>query len=254
MRDVARPISAKAGPSLFHDELGEIFEPQAFADVVAAAATHGLRFLNEAEPGRMEDGMPQAEMDDAALIRAIQADDYASVCFFRQSLFVRDDRAPVRRPDIAAVADLYASAQCKRTGPTSFESAVAKLAAAWPRGRRVGDLVRDEMRLEAVYRLHVGKAVALHATALPGVAEPGSHPQASALARVLLAMGEDRLFTLDHRAVLLDDPAPRAFLSLLDGSRDWAAIEADWARSGHADGTAAAAALARLAAVPLLVA
>jgi len=268
LRDVARPISAKVRSVLFHDELGDVFEPQAFADVVEAAARHGLRFLNEAEPGRMDQGMPEADMDDAALIRAVQADDYASVCFFHQTLFVRSDRIPTRRPNLAAVPDLYASARCTRTGPTDFESsdgtfgisdlpladAVAKIGEAWPQRLRVGDLVQDEMRLEAVYRLFLGKAIELHASPLPGVTAPGDRPRVSGLARALLTLGEDRLFTLDHRAVLLDEPAPRAFLSLLDGSRDWAAVEADWQRSGHAEDTDATGALARFASVPLLVA
>jgi len=268
MRDVARPIAAKVRSVLFHDELGDVFEPQAFADVVDAAARHGLRFLNEAEPGRMDQGMPDEVLDDAPLIRAVQADDYASVCFFHQTLFVRSDRAPARRPALAAVPDLYASARCTRTGPTDFTSdegtfgisdlpladAVAKIAEAWPRRIRVGDLVQDEMRLEAIYRLFLGKAIMLHATPLPGVSHPGDRPRVSGLARALLTLGEDRLFTLDHRAVLLDEPAPRAFLSLLDGSRDWATVEADWARSGYATDTDAAGALARFASVPLLVA
>jgi SAM-dependent methyltransferase len=267
MRDVARPIASKVGQVLFHDELGEVFEPQAFSAVAAAAACHGLRFLNEAEPGRMDQGMPGVEMDETALIRAVQAEDYQSACFFHQTLFVRSDRVPARRPDIAAVAELYASTRCTRTGPTDFTSqegtfgisdlpladAVARIAEAWPQRLRVGDLVHNEMRLEAIYRLFLGKAITLHATPLPGVARPGDRPRISALASALLTLAEERLFTLDHRAVLLDEPAPRAFLALLDGSRDWPTIEADWARSGHADDTDAAAALARFASVPLLV-
>jgi SAM-dependent methyltransferase len=268
MRDVARPIAAKHPAVLFHDEMGDVFEPQAFADVVEAAAKHGLHFLNEAEPGRMDQGMPEAEMDEAALIRAVQADDYASACFFHQTLFVRSDRVPARRPAVAAIVDLYASVRCTRTGPTDFESsdgtfgisdlpladAVGMIAEAWPRRLRVGDLIQDEMRLEAFYRLFLGKAIELHATPLPGVTEPGARPRVSGLARALLTMSEDRLFTLDHRAVIVNEPAPRAFLSLLDGSRDWATIEADWARSGHAEEADAVGALARFASVPLLVA
>jgi SAM-dependent methyltransferase len=267
MRDVARPIAAKVGQVLFHDELGEVFEPQAFCDVAEAAARHGLRFLNEAEPGRIDQGMPDADIDEAALIHAVQADDYALACFFHQTLFVRSERAPARRPALGAIADLYASARCTRTGAADFTShegtfgisdlpladAVAKIGETWPQRIRVGDLIDDELRLEAIYRLFLGKAILLHTTPLPGVTTPGDRPRVSALARALLALGEEKLFTLDHRSVILEEPAPRAFLTLLDGSRDWATIEADWARSGHADDTDATTALARFASVPLLV-
>ncbi len=268
MRDVARPIAQKPAAVLNHDEMGEVFEPQAFADVVAAAAAHGLRFLNEAEPGRLDDGLPPEPLDGPELIRAIQSNDHANLCFFHQTLFVRDDVAPARTPCLDAICDLHASAQCERTGATDFRSAdgtfgisdeplaefVAKLGAAWPQRLRVGDLIDDEMRLEAIYRLYLGKAILLHSAPLPAVAQAGPRPTASGLARALLAMNEQTIFTLDLRAVLLDQPGPRAFLALLDGSRDWATLEADWAASGHAEETDAASALARFAAVPLLVA
>lgn len=272
MRDVARPIAAKPGAVLFHDEMGEVFEPQAFADVVAAAEAHGLRFLNEAEPGRLSDGLPDEagaeQSDEAAIIRAVQANDHAELCFFHQTLLVRAERQPARTPSIPAVADLYASAQCEVTGPNDFRSAegtfgisdkpladaIARLASIWPHRIRVRDLVDDEMRWEAMFRLFTGRAIQLHATPLPGVVEPGSHPQASPLARTLLAMGEERIYTLDHRGVVLDHPGPRAFLALLDGSRDKAAVAQDWAATPFAEEADAAATLHRFAAVPLLVA
>jgi hypothetical protein len=268
MRDVARPIAGKPSAVLFHDELGEVYEPHAFADVAASAARHGLRFLNEAEPGRLEDGFPPESIDEAEIIRAVQAADYAGLCFFHQTLFVRADRQPNRQPSIAAVADLYVSAQCEVVGPHDFKSAegtfgisdapladaIARLSTMWPQRIRARDLVHDEMRWEALFRLYQGRAIQLHATPLPGVADPGPRPQASGLARALLAMGEERLYTLDQRVVSMDEPGPRAFLALLDGSRAWADVQAAWAASPYADEIDAETALRRFAGVPLLVA
>jgi SAM-dependent methyltransferase len=268
MRDVARPIAAKPDAVLFHDELGEVYEPHAFADVAAAAARHGLHFLNEAEPGRMDDGFPAEPLDEAAIIRTVQAEDYAGLCFFHQTLFVGAGQQPDRQPCIAAVADLYVSAQCEVVGPHDFKSAegtfgisdtplaeaIARLSAIWPQRIRARDLVQDEMRWEALFRLYQARAIQLHATPLPGVAEPGPRPQASSLVRALLAMGEERLYTLDQRVVSMDEPGPRAFLALLDGSRDWAAVQAAWAASSYAGEVDAQAALRRFAGVPMLVA
>lgn len=267
MRDVARPISLKALNGLHHDELGEVFEPQAFDAVVANAAAHGLRFLNESEPGRIHDGFPGEPLDDAAVVRAVRASDQVNVCFFHQTLFVRDTAAPARVPDLAAIRELYASAQCERVGDSDFRSAegtfgisdarladaIGRLGAAWPARIRVGDLVEGEMRLEAMFRLYEGKAIALHVAPLPGTLTPGSHPQVSGFARALLAMGEETIYTLDQRALKLDQPGPRAFLALLDGSRDRAAVAADWAASGYGDETDLDNALARFATAPLLV-
>ena len=268
MRDVARPISLKALNGLHHDELGEVFEPQAFGDVVANAAAHGLRFLNESEPGRIHDGLPGEPLDEAAVIRAVITSDHVNVCFFHQTLFVRDTATPARIPDLAAIRDLHAAAHCERVSHTDFRSAdgtfgisdapladaVGRLAAAWPARIRVGDLVDDEMRLEAIFRLYEGKAITLYAAPLPGTLTPGSHPTVSGFARALLTMGEETIYTLDQRALKLDQPGPRAFLALLDGTRDRATVEADWKASGYGDETDLDNALARFAAAPLLVA
>lgn len=268
MRDVARPISLKALNGLHHDELGEVFEPQAFGDVVANAAARGLRFLNESEPGCIHDGLPGKPLDEPEVVRAVQTSDQENVCFFHQTLFVRDTVTPARTPDLKAIRELYAAAQCERVDESNFRSAegtfgisdapladaVGKLGAAWPGRIRVGDLVDDEMRLEAVFRLYEGKAIMLYVAPLPGTRTPGSHPQVSGFARALLAMGEETIYTLDQRALKLDQPGPRAFLTLLDGSRDRAAIEAGWAASGYGEETDFANALARFAAAPLMVA
>ncbi len=267
LREIAAAVSAKAAALLLHDELSEVYEPQAFSEVVAAAAAHGLRFLNEAEPGRLAEGMPEAALDDAALVRSVQSGDHRQLCSFHQTLFVRDGCVPARSPDLDRLRDCYISLQCERDGATGFRSpagsfaisdraladAVGMAAAAWPRRLRVGDLVDDPLRLHAIYRLFRGTAIELHSIPLPGTAVPGHRPRASGLARALIARGEEKLFTLDHRPILFSDPAARAFLALLDGSRDRAALEAAWAVSGFAGAASVDEALARLAALPLML-
>lgn len=268
MRDVARPIAAKPRAALHHDELGETFAPQSFTQVVAAARAHGLRFLNEAEPGRLDDGLPNESLDEPAVLRRVQAGDDANMCFFHQTLLVRDTQVPQRRPAIAAIRELYASAHCERVGDTDFRSAdgtfgisdaplaeaVARIAQAWPERVRVRDVIDDELRLEALWRLYLGKAILLHSTPLPGTRTPGSHPRASGLVRALLGMGEQTVYTLDHRVLRFEEPEPRAFIALLDGTRDRTALAAAWAASGFAHETGVDAALASIAAMTLMVA
>lgn len=268
LRDVARPMAAKGLSGLRHDELAEEYAPQAFGDVVAAAQANGLAFLNETEPALLQSGLPGEEMSEEDVIRAVQATDYAAMCFFHQTLFVRAERPPARSPDWTAIRDLYVAAHCERTAPTEFKSddgsfgisdlplaeAVATIGGAWPRRLRVGDLVDDDMRVEAMYRLTEGKAVQLFSVPLPGVAEAGDRPLASPLVRALIAADAERVYTLDCRVLLLDEPGPRAFLSLLDGSRDRGALEAAWAATPYAAETTVANALERFGQGGLLVA
>ena len=267
VRGIAGAMAGKAAALLLHDELAEVYAPHAFREVVAHGAAHGLRFLNEAEPGRLAEGMPEQPREDAAVIHAVQSGDYRTMAFFHQTLFVREGQTPARSPALGPIRDLYMSAQCTRTGPTSFQSpagtfaisdgpladAVARAAEAFPNRLRVGDLIDDELRLHAVYRLFRGTAIELHSLPLPGTTTPGVRPRASTLARALVRMDEQKIFTLDHRPILFSEPGPRAFLALLDGSRDRAALAADWAVSGFKDEASVDVALARFASLPLML-
>lgn len=60
---------------------------------------------------------------------------------------------------------------------------------------------------------------------------PGPRPRASALARAQLAEGHELVTTLQSSVVRLEDPATRALLGLLDGSRDRDALAADLAEA-----------------------
>jgi SAM-dependent methyltransferase len=268
MREVAEPIARKNSGSLFHDELSDCFAPQALSEVTAAAQAYGLAFLNDAVPTMVLDGMPGTDMDDAATVAQAQASDYEAFAFFHQTLFVREGRAPRRRLDPAALADVYATTQVKRTGQTTFERddysfevedfALAdfldELRVKAPERLALAPFAASASHADAILELYRVEAVQLHATPFPGTLRPGERPRASAVALAQVRLGLTNLYTLDQRIVAFSEPGPRLFLSLLDGTRDRAAIASEWAGSAFGDQISADDALAQLARAGLIVA
>lgn len=267
LRTIAARTAASGIGSLLHDELGDVYAPQAFKDVVAAAAGHGLRFLNDADPASLMDGFSGEASAVDLLIRAIQSRDYTEMRYFHKTAFVRDTRVPARAPSTDALRRLYVAAPCERTGPNSFKSvdktvtisdetlAGAMVAAveAFPRRIALATLVDDDARVDAFVRLFGAGLVTLHTLPSPAAAPPGRHPRASGLTRALVEAGETTLFALDHRTIVMEEPGPRALLRLLDGTRDRTALAAAWGATGHAGEMDLDQALAKLAALSLLV-
>ena len=266
VRDVARPMLKQSLETLYHDELSDVYAPQALADVVAAAA-HGLAFLNDASPSMMSDGFPGADVAEADVVAHAQAGDFAAMVFFHQTLLVRAGRQPARAVAQAALPDLYVAARAERTGAETFRlddsefgvgdamlaDALEDLAKIWPQRVKLAALVDGADRWHAVYRLFCAEVLTLHASPLPGVVEPGEQPRANPVARAQIAAGQPHLFTLDHHVITMDAAGPRAFLMLLDGSRNRERLGADWAASGHGHEVDVATALAQVARIPMLI-
>lgn len=268
LRSVAEPMSRKNDGSLFHDELGDTYAPQALHEVAAAAAGHGLAFLNDATPSVIYDGLPGEDMPDEKVVYLAQVDDYRSLTFFRQSVFVRAGRQPQRRFDPACLTGLHAASTVQRTGETSFTMGDDKIeiddAQLADFLGVLGQSAPDRLPLDrfagsldhylAILQLYQRGIVSLHAMPYPGVTVPGSHPCVSSLARTQLALGHVNLYTLDHRMIVFRDAGPRAFLALLDGTRDMDRLAADWAASGHGDEASVEDALRQIGAAGMLVA
>lgn len=268
MRDVARPMGKKLLSSLFHDELGDSYAPQALVDVVAAARVHGLEFLNDASPALLSQGLPCADLDDVETVKLAQASDNQALTFFHQTLLVRAGRTIARHPDPAGIASLHIASEAVRTGAESFTiadrpftigddrlaDALGKLAPIWPQRLPVAELLGDDPeRLLALVDLHAVEAIWLYAGPVPGVVTASDFPTSSPLARTMIAAGSPYIHTLDLRTITLEEPGPRAFLGLLDGSRDRAALARDWAATPYGEQIGIEPALAQLAAAALLV-
>lgn len=268
MREVARPMMRQQIAVLYHDELGGEWHPQALSDVVATANAAGLAFLNDASPALAYDGLPGNDDDDAAIVRAAQTSDFGSMIFFHQTLLVRAGRRPSRRLVVDAMRSLFVASSVQRLGPDIFKfeqsdfvvgdadlaDTLEMLGKVWPRRVPIADLAATDDALEALFKLWTAEVVTLHAVPLPGTAEPGARPLASPLARAQIAIGQQNIYTLDHRVIAMEAAGPRAFLALLDGSRDRAQLATDWAASGHGDEVDVDAALRQLAAAVLILA
>lgn len=242
LRDHAAMLLRRAPAELAHDELGLCFAPQAFASVVAEAEAAGLAYLNDVDRGMVEDGMPDpAPADHAAFIRGIQAEDHASLRFFRTSLFVRAGRAIDRRFDPRRLDGLWLASQARRTGPRQFtldtgtieigdERTCAVLehaAAAFPLRLEIAPLALVAEQLEALARLADAGVCRLHSRQVPGVLD-SDRPRSSALARAQIARGDERVARLDQRGTALD-PSARALVAMLDGEQDRAQLAQRWA-------------------------
>ncbi len=268
LRDVARPMLRQHPETLFHDELSGEWHPQLLSDVVAAAKAVGLGFLNEASAPMVYDGLPGTDDDDPTVVHKAQTTDFGSTVFFHQTLLVRAGRHPARRLDPARLAPLYVSTRAKRTGAETFKindddfkigdailaDRLEALGSRWPQRSPVTDIADTPDMQEALFKLFTAEVVCLFATPLPGVTAAGKRPLASPVARAQIAAGHRNLYSLDHNVINMPLDGPLAFLALLDGSRDRAALAADWAASGYGHEVDVDTALQRMAGVPFLVA
>lgn len=83
--------------------------------------------------------------------------------------------------------------------------------------------VLSDMLGDMLLRAYAGGVVELHVHPPRFVLQPGEHPVASPLARLQSRQG-NRVTTLHHRTISLEDPMSRYFLQLLDGTRNRTAL------------------------------
>lgn len=238
---------------LFHDELGEVFSPHSLTRAVAAAAACGLEFLNDSGRGRLDDGFlpdtaaPDADAGTAAIVRAAQADDYAAMRFFRQTLFVRAGRTPARRPVLDVLRDCHAAGQFQpgedgaiQCGETTFalrdgelQDWLLQLGSGWPAHRAVAEIATTPDRLDGLFQLFKLGLLHLSTMSPPFALQPSERPLASPLVRAQIALGHGAITTLHFEQMQLPDPAARGLLARLDGQTDRAALAQVWADLPH---------------------
>jgi methyltransferase-like protein len=162
-------------------------------------------------------------------------------------LWIASPLRPVQEPpDLAA--DVPQSYRAPDGGTLATPNAVTKaamglLAERWPAAIAFGDLLRDSLaRLQPlgiragapglgadetlasdVLQCQAAGLVELRTRPSDFVVTPGSHPQASALARWQAQQGLQSVTSLRHETVAIDQTVGR-LLPLLDGSRDRATI------------------------------
>jgi SAM-dependent methyltransferase len=287
-------------PLLYHDDLAEVNTPVYLHEFVAHAARHGLQFLAEA---RLHDSqlheLPDevaaelGRLPDDAVVRE-QYIDFVVNRMFRQTLLCREEIALDRSLDAGRLAGLSFAATLRvepsaageeptfvgrggvslQPGRARLSAALRTIATAWPRAVTFAHLAAN-LDADARHRLgmelleiHAAGVVDLHSQPPAPAPVPGPHPTAAPLARRQAAAGLDRVTSLRHTSVWVEGPLAAHLLSLLDGSRDRAALVAairEYIEGGGLDGTgvepppgdlavAVDDALARLAELSLLVA
>jgi SAM-dependent methyltransferase len=194
--------------ALFHDELAEHHEAVLFTDFLDHAARHELAFLAEADVQEMQAGALPSELAADPLARE-QYLDFFKGRMFRQTLLCHA-AAERRAPTPEMVSGMLAAS------PKGFD---ARLTDAWPRALPVAELGDDEQLLRA----YAVGSVQLHVWTPPLPAEVPERPVASALARLQAARGT-RLTNLWHGSVEVPDELGRRLITLLDGTRDRAAL------------------------------
>ena len=250
LRAEAADLLQKRMHIIFHDELGEVFAPQALCDVAAAAERFGLQFLGDAGEGPAGDGfLPDGATDlsTAAVVRAAQLFDDKSVRFFRQSLFVRADRMPERRVDLSHFKSFYVSSTSLPIDETRFAwsggeftiddpvlaGIMKRIVDASPDRLRLSDLTDDETVIRALFRFcEVGWA-SFHTVPTPYAVAPLERPKLSLLARAQMELDRDIVARLDQRVLKVAEPGPRAFMRLLDGAHTLDELRALWAADEH---------------------
>jgi hypothetical protein len=259
VRAQAEGMLARSDATLLHDELAEVNDAVHFHEFAAHAAHHGLQYLAEADFFEMQIGAASEPAAQALLaiedpVRREQYLDFLKARMFRQTLLcpigVEIDRTP--RPGV--LERLAVSTQAQTTGepgpggaqafagPTGSTlttdhplviDALKRTAATWPAALWVRDLLGPDATgdergalCDALLRSYAANLVALHVCPPRPTTTPGDAPRASALARHQARAGAV-VTNLRHASVRIEDDLGRRLVTLLDGTRDRAALAAD---------------------------
>jgi SAM-dependent methyltransferase len=251
LRRQAEQALERSDASLLHDDLSEFNDPVGFAEFVEHAVAHGLQYLAEADFFEMQTALVPEPLLEALLtiedpLSREQYLDFLKARMFRQTLLchaeVRVDRSP--RPEvIERLAFSSPATAVAADGRTVFEgpsgttmttdqpgiiAALEQAVERWPDAVWVRELPDTDRAVvcEALLGGYAANVVSLHASPPRLAHRPGERPEASPLARRQAAEG-DRVTTLRHRSVHLEDELGRRLIGLLDGTRDRAALAAE---------------------------
>jgi hypothetical protein len=258
MRGQAERMLQRSDATLLHDELAEVNDAVYFHEFAAHAERHGLQYLAEADFFEMQIGAVSAPAADALLavedpVRREQYLDFLKARMFRQTLLCPAGLVIDRTPRPAVIEALAVSTQAELRGEPGADGTVAfagptgstlttdhplviealqRAAAAWPGAVWARDLLGpgadDAQRIalcDALLRSYAANLVALHVCPPRAATTPGDAPRASALARHQALAGA-AVTNLRHASVRIEDELGRRLVTLLDGTRDRAALAA----------------------------
>jgi len=260
---------------VFHDELGEIFEPQFVSHVVAEASRHGLQYLCDCNAKLNSEAFfpteENRELWDRAKgdwVRFEQLRDYVKLVPFRQTILCRDDAVIERRAEWTRLQTLHAQGvflqeNADNSSPDAFvfrtadneaggkvstsdsrlAAVIARIGAAYPGSLPLQSEITDSKLADAILRLFLAGSLSLQTEPFAFTLAPGERPVAGALGRAQASRGENRLTSLRHTTVEIKDAESRHFITLLDGTRTRDEIATEMARFTGAPEKAVAAQL-----------
>jgi len=272
---------------LFHDEMGEIFEPQFVSHVAAHAAKHGLQYLCDCRPALSTEAFFPSEgksdlrqRANGDWVRCEQLHDYVNLTRFRRTVLCRDDGAIDRRTECTRLQHLHAQGRFRQEEPkkpnsdafvfladesgnpvsttnATLAKLIGRIGAADPSAIPLQGAITGREIGEAILRLFLGGLLSLLTEPFVFTLTPGERPLASALARTQASRGETSLSTLRHTVVEVTDPESRHFITLLDGTLTRGELATEMARFTNAPTAAVAGQLddilTRLARTALLI-
>jgi SAM-dependent methyltransferase len=255
LREELKLIRSSDPGLVFHDDLEPVNDPVYFHEFAEHARTHGLQFLSEAEFFSMQPVGFDVEVVDTIHLLA-QGDrikeqqylDFLKCRRFRQTLLCHQELALGHEPSAERIPGLCVAGSARPvqdvTDPGSDEEAEFKtadgasmttnlplakaailcLAERWPLAVPFRELPGASAALaELLLKIYASGLVELHAAPSRFTLEASQRPRAFALAR-LQAEGDSLVTTLRHTSVELDDDLGRRLVTLLDGTRDRAAL------------------------------
>jgi SAM-dependent methyltransferase len=236
---------AKPAAVLFHDELGEVYEPQRLVDVVAMGEAAGLAYVCDSHPQLLEGALtPGEEGVPGDWVAHEQARDIADMRRFRRSIFTPapatfDRRISPERWDGLWVEGDFARDAPESGGPAhrfrtresgviefdddSVAAALDAIVEARPACASVEIFTTPAAR-QALSRLVGAGVLRLRAAPNAAASRLPSSPRAGALALAMARLGAPIVPTLSGGSLELGDDAVRALLLLCDGGRDRAAL------------------------------
>jgi hypothetical protein len=245
---------------VFHDDLEPVNDPVYFHEFAEHARSHGLQFLSEAEFFSMQPIGFDAEVVDTIRLLA-QGDrikeqqylDFLKCRRFRQTLLCHRELALGHEPAAGRITALRLSSPAKpvqdiadpgsdeeaefktadgaamTTNLPPAKTAILYLAARWPLAVPFRELPgASEALADLLLKIYASGLLELHVAPSRFTLEASQRPRAFTLAR-LQAGSESFVTTLRHTTVELDDALGRRLVTLLDGTRDRAALLKDLA-------------------------
>lgn len=246
---------------LFHDTLAPMNRRLFFDEFAAYAERHGLQYLAEANFWEMQVGWLPAQLRDGVLAAGDRTArelllDQLRMRTFRQTLLCRADRQLDDPPSPEHLARLAVSIQGQASAPgedgrvtftgangsnlttdhPAVIAALQRVIAAWPAILPIADLwpadaepQERQLICDALLRCYSAALAGVHAAPAVFGASDATRPRVTAMARLQAREGP-MVANLRHDATTLDDPA-RVLVTLLDGTRDRAALLDDVAAS-----------------------